>query len=447
MAKKKGKTKSGAEAIGRVENAVNTYSRPTDLKITDLRVARVAAPYDYILIRIDTNQGVSGIGEGHESSHINNVLQYKSFLLGQNPCNVDMIVNAMRPFGSWGTEGSGVSGIEIALWDLIGRVYGVPCYQFLGGKYRDRVRLYADTPSPKKKSPEGYGARVAARRALGLTLIKFDMMMHNLIAADERAVIGKRAAHDYRLSHARGSARGSVGTQLTERGLGLMVEIATAAREAAGPDIPLAIDHFGPLTVKDGIRVGRALEGFGIAWLEDILPWWDWRGNRKVTEAITVPTLNGEQGYLLEGLEKMIAKQAVDIVQPDLVTVGGMMEVKRVADFAEKHGLPTVLHCAGSPVMFMANVHCSTAVRSFVAQEIHSLDIPFWKDLVTGLPDPLMVDGYVAVPDKPGLGIELNLEAIEEHLRYPGLFGPTEEWNDPKLGWWIPPEQRALGED
>ena len=444
MSKKK---KAKEAAVGRVEEAVNTFSRPSELKITDLRVARVAASYDYILIRIDTNQGVYGIGEGHESSHINNILQYKSILLGQNPCNVDMIINAIKPFGSWGTEGSGVSGIEMALWDLVGRVYGVPCYQFLGGKYRDRVRLYADTPSPEKRTPDGYAERVAERKALGLTLIKFDMTMHSLVAADKRVVIGKPTPHDYRLSRARKSARGHVGTQLTERGLAMMVDIATAAREAAGPDIPLALDHFGPLTVKDGIRMGRALEGYGIAWLEDILPWWDWRGNRKVTRAINVPTLNGEQGYLLDGLRKMIKSQSVDIVQPDLVTVGGMVEIKRVADYAEKYGQPTVLHCAGSPIAFMANIHCGAAIRSLIAQEIHSLDIPYWKDLVIGLPEPLMEDGYVRVPDKPGLGLELNYEAIEEHLRHPGLFGPTEEWNDPKLGWWIPPEEREKGED
>lgn len=430
------------EGIGRVENVVSTHSSPSQLKITDLRVARVAATYDYILIRIDTNQGIYGIGEGHESSHVNNVLQYKSMLLGQNPCNVDMIFKAMKPFGSWGTEGSGVSGIEMALWDLVGRVYGVPCYQFLGGKYRDRVRLYADTPSPKKKSPEGYAQRIAERKALGLTLIKFDMRLSDLVAADERVVTGKSAEYEYPLGRRRFAARGSVGTQLTDRGLAAMVDIVSAAREAAGPDIPLAIDHFGPLTVKDGIRMGRALEGFGLAWLEDIMPTWDVKGNLKVTRAISVPTLAGEQGYLLDGLRELIEKQAVDIIQPDLVTVGGMSEIKRVADYAEQHGMPTVLHCAGSPVAFMANIHCAAAIGSLVAQEIHSLDIPFWKDLVTGLPDPFMEDGYVRVPEKPGLGLEFNYQAIEEHLRYPGVFESSEEWNDPKLGWWIPPEQR-----
>jgi L-alanine-DL-glutamate epimerase-like enolase superfamily enzyme len=334
-----------------------------------------------------------------------------------------------------------VSCIEIALWDLVGRVYGAPCYQFLGGKYRDRVRLYADTPSPKENTPEGYAERIRHRKALGLTLIKFDMMLHRLVAADENVTLGEPSPHDYRLAR-RFAARGEVGTQLSEQGLELMEEIISACREAAGPDIPLALDHFGPLTVKDGIRMGRALEGYGIAWLEDIMPVWDVEGNREVTRAIEVPTLNGEQGYLLKGLREMIDTRAVDILQPDLVTVGGMAELKRVADYADEQDIPTVLHCAGSPVMFMANIHCAAAVQSLVAQEIHSLDIPFWKDLVTGLPEPFMEDGYVRVPEKPGLGVELNEEVIQEHIRYGGYFEPTEEWNSPKLGWWIPPEQR-----
>ena len=453
MAKKqkhgKGKDGKGRKArirelekqIGQVEDAISTHSSPSDLQITDLRAAVVCSNYDYPILRLDTNQGVYGIGEVRDAGHRENALQYKSFLLGQNPCNVDMIFRAIKHFGGPGREGGGVSGIELALWDLVGKVYGVPCYQFLGGKYRDRVRLYADTPSPRENTPRGYAERVAHRKALGLTLIKFDLMLHRLVAADEDVVLGKPSPHDYGLG-GRGAARGRVGTQLTERGLGLMREIVCACREAAGPEIPLALDHFGPLTVKDGIRMGRALEGYGIAWLEDIMGIRNIKGNREVTEAIQVPTLNGEQGYLLKGLRKMIKTHAVDIRQPDLVTVGGMAELKRVADYADAHGMPTVLHCAGSPVMFMANIHCAAAIRSFIAHEIHSLDIPFWRDLVTGLDDPFMVDGYVRVPDKPGLGVDLNEEVIKEHLRYHGYFEPTDVWDKPALGWWIPPEQR-----
>ncbi|MFH1084155.1 MAG: mandelate racemase/muconate lactonizing enzyme family protein, partial [Chloroflexota bacterium] len=433
-------TPNPSAAMGAVERAARTASRPSELKITDLRVARVHAPYDYILIRLDTNQGVYGVGEGHESSHVENVLQYKSILLGQNPCNVDMIFSAMKPYGHWGTEGSGVSGIEMALWDLVGKVYGVPCYQFLGGKYRDSIRLYADTPSPKEPTPEGYAERVAGRKARGITLCKFDVGLGVLPGYVPDGLLGQPAKDDYALGR-RWRAHGAVGTQLTDRGLARFREIVVAVRERVGWEVPLAIDHFGPLTVKDGIRLGRALEGLGIAWLEDILPVKDWKGNLKVTQAIEVPTLNGEQAFTLDSLRKMIKHHAVDIIQPDLVTVGGLMETKRVADYAERHDMPTVLHSAGSPIMFMANIHAAAAIRSFVAQEIHSLDIPFWRDLVTGLDDPLIVDGYVRVPDAPGLGVDFNLEAIREHLRIPGpgLFEPTDAWDTPKLGWHIPP--------
>jgi L-alanine-DL-glutamate epimerase-like enolase superfamily enzyme len=425
------------DAMERVERAANTASRPSDLKITDLRVTRIKASYDYILVRIDTNQGVYGIGESHESSHIENVLQYKSFLLGQNPCNVDMLFNAIKPFGNWGTEGGGVSGIEIALWDLVGRVYGVPCYQFLGGKYRDTVRLYADTPSPDEPTPEGYARRVVERKDQGITIIKFDVGIQVMKGYVPDGLLAEPALTDYPLSK-RFAARGLPGSQLTDKGVERYVEIVSEVRSAVGPTIPLAIDHFGPISVKDAIKIGNALDGYGMAWLEDMLPVYDWRGNREVTRNIPVPTLNGEQGYLLAGLKKLIKKGGVDILQPDLVTVGGMAELKRVADYAEERGIPTVLHCAGSPVMFMANIHCAAAIHSLVAQEIHSLDIPFWRDLVTGLPEPFIEDGYVRIPDKPGLGIELNEEVIKEHLRFGGYFDPTEEWNQPKLGWWIP---------
>jgi L-alanine-DL-glutamate epimerase-like enolase superfamily enzyme len=158
-----------------------------------------------------------------------------------------------------------------------------------------------------------------------------------------------------------------------------------------------------------------------------------------VTDAITVPTAAGEELYLWDGFRELIERRAVDIIHPDLLTSGGMVETKRIADYAERHGLPTALHFAGSPIAFMANVHCAAAIPSFIALEHHGLDLPFWKDLVTGLPDDYMAGGYVAVPDKPGLGVDLNYEGIEANLRTPGtLFQPTALWNTPKLGFWQP---------
>ncbi|MDZ4722095.1 MAG: hypothetical protein SH847_26840, partial [Roseiflexaceae bacterium] len=185
-------------SLGQVENAIRPHSQPSDLKITDLRIAVVCSNYDYPILRIDTNQGVYGIGEVRDAGHKENALQFKSMLLGQNPCNIDMIFRAIKHFGSAGREGGGVSGIEIALWDLIGKIYGVPCYQFLGGKYRDKIRIYADTPAPEEATPAGYAKRVSERKALGLTFIKFDIRPE-LFEDTPDGIIGSPARFEYDL--------------------------------------------------------------------------------------------------------------------------------------------------------------------------------------------------------------------------------------------------------
>ncbi|MBM3211363.1 mandelate racemase/muconate lactonizing enzyme family protein [Candidatus Poribacteria bacterium] len=420
-----------------IQENVNTKSSPSELKITDMRIAVVCSNYDYPIIRIDTNQGIYGIGEVRDAGHKENALQYKSILLGQNPCNIDMIFRNIKHYGNSGREGGGVSGIELALWDLIGKVYGAPCYQFLGGKYRDRIRIYADTPAPVQRTPEGYAERVLSRKNMGLTVIKFDVGMHILWGYIEDGIVGKPTRYEYGLGRSR-TARGSIGTQLTDKGIARFVEIVSAVRQAAGWDVALAIDHFGPLTVKDAIRLGHALEPYCLAWMEDILPWWDVEGNLQITKAINVPTLNGEDIYLWDGWREMIEKRAIDIIHPDLLTSGGMLETKKIADYAERYGLPTALHFAGSPIAFMANLHCAAAISSFIALENHALDLPFWKGLVTGMAEPIMEEGYVRVPEKPGLGVDLNYDGIKENLRFPGLFEPTDEWNTPKLGFWQP---------
>ena len=428
------------QQLGRVENAIRSASRPSELRITDIRTATVCSNYDYPILRIDTNQGVYGIGEVRDAGHRENALQFKHMLLGKNPCDVDLIFNAMKQYGNWGREGGGVSGIEIALWDLVGKVYGVPCYQFLGGKYRDKVRIYADTPEPSDPTLEGYVNRVLDRKKEGLTFIKFDLRL-NVVDAVAGAVIGQPT----RFEKERGRNRRAPGTgpvvRYSDTGIAHMAKIVAAVREAVGWDVALCIDHFGHgmMTIKEVIRLGKALEPYGLAWMEDPAPYWDVDAHRQVTEAIGVPTAAGEELYLWEGFRELIEKRAVDIIHPDLLTSGGMAETKRISDYAERYGLPTALHFAGSPIAFMANLHTAASVSSFVALEHHGLDLPFWKGLVTGLDDPLMVDGYVAVPEKPGLGIDLNYEGIRENLRPPsGLFDPTDEWNTPKLGFWQP---------
>lgn len=426
--------------LGRVEDAIRTGSRPSDLKITDIRTAVVCSNYDYPIIRLDTNQGVYGIGEVRDAGHRENVLQFKSMLLGQNPCNVDMIFRAIKRFGGPGREGGGVSGLEIALWDLVGKVYGVPCWQFLGGKYRDKVRIYADTPTPSEPTPEAYVQRVLGRKALGLTFIKFDII-HEVLEESPGALIGTPPPVPENPLGMRGRAPGwGYGTRVTDAGIERMREIVAAVREAVGWETSLCIDHFGHgyMTAKEVIRLGLALEPYGLAWIEDPMPPLDVIGHKQVTDAINVPTAAGEELYLLDGFREMIETRAVDILHPDLLTSGGMLETKRIADYGERHGLPTALHFAGSPIAFMANLHTAAAIPSLVALEHHGLDLPFWEGLVTGLPSGYLQGGFVDVPDKPGLGVDLNLDGIRENLRSGGLFDPTDEWNTPKLGFWQP---------
>lgn len=415
----------------RLEDAVNTHSSPSDLEISDMRCAVVASNFDYPIIRLDTNQGVYGIGEVRDAGHIENALQFKSMLVGKNPRNISAIYDQIKHYGNWGREGGGVSGIEIALHDLVGKVYGVPCWQLLGGKHRDKVRIYGDTPDPSEHTPEGYAARCLARKEMGLTFIKFDISTH--IFHDE--MVGQDSPWEVPARFKRWKAPAGPVTRLSERALSRIVAIVAAVREAVGWDVSLCIDHFGHgrLTAKDVIRLADALEPFSLAWLEDPMGHDDILGHKQVTENIRVPIAAGEQLYLWEGFREWIETRAVDIIHPDLLTSGGIAETKRISDYAEKFYIPTALHFAGSPIAFMANVHCGAAISSFVALENHALDLPFWTDLVTGLDDPFMVDGYAGVPEKPGLGVDLNYEGIEENLRGGGLFEPTEYWNTPKL--------------
>lgn len=434
-----------AMQAGRIENAVNRHSEPTALRITDMRLAVVASNYDYPILKIDTNQGVYGLGEVRDAGHAVNALQFKSMLVGQNPCNVDMIFRTIKRYGNWGREGGGVSGIEIALMDLIGKVYGVPCYQLLGGKYRDRVRLYGDTPTPGDPTPEDFVRAVQGRRSRGLTWIKFDLRP-SLFETGDNPLIGNEARFDIPYDAGRWfkAPMAGRGVKLTEQTIERAAHVVSEVRGAVGNDVQLCVDHFGEgyLTADEVIRLGKALERFNLAWMEDPVPWFDTPGHRKVADALLTPIASGENLYLRDGFREAIRTRAYDILHPDLLSSGGLMETKRIADDGEEEGLPTALHCAGSPIGFMANIHTAAAISSFLACEHHGLDLPFWESLVTGLDADYMADGYVKVPEKPGLGVDLDLEAIEANLRTPGtMFLATDEWNTPKLGFWRPDDR------
>lgn len=405
---------------------VNRNSSPSKLKITDLRIAEITdAPMRVPLIRIDTNQGLSGLGEVRDGGSKRYALMLKSRLLGENPCNVEKLFKKIKQFGHHGRQGGGVSGVEMALWDLAGKAYGVPVYQMLGGKYRDKIRLYTDTTVSEE--PDVYAERLADRVKKGFTFLKMDLGIRLLERGKNVLTIpGTFNRSEYRLVE-----HPFTRIQITEKGLDRLTEYVARVREKIGYEIPLAADHFGHIGMNECIRLGNALERYQVAWLEDLIPWKYTDMWREITETIHVPTLTGEDIYLRDGFADLIRKRAVDMIHPDLATAGGILETKKIGDFAQEHGIAMALHFAGSPVSFMANAHCAAATENFVALEHHSVEVPWWENLVTGIEKPLVHDGFLHVPDSPGLGVELNPDVVKEHLlEDEGYFEPTDEWNE-----------------
>lgn len=408
---------------------VNRSAAPSELKITDLRIAYTSkAP----IIKIDTNQGIYGLGEVRDHGSPKYALFLKSRLLGKNPCNVEQVFKLIKQFGGHGRQGGGVSGVEMALWDLAGKAYGVPVYQLLGGKYRDKIRIYADTPA--SEDPKIYATRMKSRIEKGFTFLKMDFGVQ-LVKNIPGALIGARV---WDQSKQWSEEIGGYGMtkhpftriQITDLGLEKMVEYVHQVREIVGYEIPMAADHFGHIDMNSCIRLGNAVEKYQLAWLEDLVPWEFTDQWRQITEALTTPTLTGEDIYLKEAFIKLIDSKAVDMVHPDLASAGGILETKKIGDYAEENGIAMALHFAGTPISFMANVHSAAATQNFVALEHHDIDTPWWEDMVKGIEKPLVQDGYVKVPESPGLGVDLNEEVIKEHMHQgEKYFAPTPEWD------------------
>jgi len=381
------------------------------------------------IIRIDTNQDITGLGEVRDGASPTYALMLKSRLLGENPCDVDRLFRKIKQFGGHARQGGGVSAVEMALWDLAGKAYGVPVYQMLGGKFRDRVRMYADTdmsPDPKE-----FAHRLKKRMEQGFTFLKMDLGIE-LVEKTPGTVsrpLGLTQKDVPFTQHM------FTGFELTDKGVATMADFVAEVREAIGMEIPLAADHFGHIGVNSCIRLGRALEKYNLAWLEDMIPWQYTDLWKQITEAINLPTLTGEDIYLKEPFIELCREHAVDMIHPDLATAGGILETKKIGDAAQEYGVPMALHFAGTPVSCMASVHCAAATENFLVLENHSVDIPWWDDLVEGVQKPIIEGGFIKVPEGPGLGITLNEEVVRQHLKPgTGLFDPTPQW-DQERSW------------
>lgn len=440
--------------LGGAEEAldrVNAHSRPSQLRITDMRVAEiVGAPFASALVKIYTNQGIVGLGEVRDGASATYALMLKSRLLGENPCDIDRLFRRIKQFGGHGRQGGGVSAVELALWDLAGKAYGAPVYQMLGGKFRDSVRIYCDTDA-EKPSGAATGQRLKERMARGFTFLKMDLGLMQ-IADIPGAVNAPAGVLDaYRAHPGRGAARTLderrarnavydthnirhpfTGLHFTEKGLDHLEQYISEVREAIGMEVPLAIDHIGHISLQNGIRLAKRIEKYTPAWLEDVIPWQYAEQYRLLQAATSVPICTGEDIYLKEGFEPLL-KAGISVIHPDLLTTGGILETKKIGDLAQEHGVAMAIHMAESPIAAMAAAHVAVATENFLALEFHAVDVPWWDDIVSGLPKPLVRDGFITVPDKPGLGIDDVVdEVIAQHVRQGagGIWEPTDRWDD-----------------
>ncbi len=434
----------------------NKNSNPSKLKITDMRIAIVGHDnWRWPIIKIHTNQGLIGLGEVRDGASARYALMLKSRLLGENPCNVEKLFRKIKQFGGHGRLGGGVCGVEMALMDLAGKAYGVPAYMIAGGKYRDQIRVYSDTPS--KKDPVEMGNSLKERMDRGFSYLKMDIGIW--IAAEiDGGIIFPNDYHETQIQE--GSTGGSqksmmhesqnvmhpfTGIQLTEKGIKEISEYVKTVRSIVGYEIPIATDHFGHIGLESCIRLGKELDKYSLAWYEDMIPWQYTQQWKQLKNSVDTPVCTGEDIYLLDGFKPLIDNDAVSIIHPDLATSGGILETKRIGDYAQEKGIPMALHQAGSPVVAMANVHCAAATEGFIALEMHSVDNPWWDDLVNGETEKIINNGFVKVPESPGLGITLNEDAVEKYLNtnasgfagkgksmdiYPtGAFESTDEWD------------------
>ena len=423
----------------RPEDHVNQHSRPSELKITDVRTATVGwHGWRFPIVRIDTNQGLVGYGEVRDGASKTYALMLKSRLLGENPCNVDKVFRKIKQFGHHARQGGGVCGIEMALMDLAGKAYGVPAYVLAGGKFRDAIRMYCDTPN--EPTGEAMGHKLKERLSRGFTMLKMDVGIQPLVGVKDA------------LSYPAGMLNTNDGTQLdrmldihsiqhpythvrlTPKGIQILCEYVEQVRNVLGYEVPIAADHFGHVGVDDCIRLGEALEPFNLAWLEDMVPWQFTEQWIQMERRLKTPVCTGEDIYLKEGFMPLLQAHAVNVIHPDLATSGGILETKKIGDLAQEYGVSMALHMAGTPISTMAAVQCAAATENFIALEHHFTEVSFWNDFIDDLPKPIIQNGYIPVPDAPGLGFTLNEEAVKEHLipEDQGFFEPTPQWDSEK---------------
>jgi L-alanine-DL-glutamate epimerase-like enolase superfamily enzyme len=389
------------------------------LRITDVKCAVIG---QNPVVRVVTDEGLSGYGEVESSKPYlkPHLLFYRQFLLGEDPTNVERVMLKFRRLGSFKPWGSSVSAIEIALWDLAGKAARLPIYKLLGGKIRDRVRVYnGGVRFPMTgHMPKDYADDMLKMKEAkeGFTIVKQGIGFHG-------SMLTKSGLADLWFDEPRGTDKSPNRGLLTQRGFNHILSCVQAMKEALGDEIGLALDCGPGFAVTDAIRLAKAVEPLNVMWLEDLItgdyyPYVNADVFREVTRSTSTPIHTGEQIYLRQNFKDLIESHAVNIIGPDPVDVGGLAELKWVAEYADLHGISMAPHGVLDGVLGLAALVqvSATLPQNYIAFEYPVARPTWWYDIVDGLPDPIVKNGFIDVWDRPGLGVEFNVAAAKKHL-------------------------------
>jgi L-alanine-DL-glutamate epimerase-like enolase superfamily enzyme len=417
------------------------------VKITAVHTAVVEGNYDWTFVRIDTDtDGLSGLGESYTAPGLTGIVRdLAPLLVGEDPRDVDRLWSKLR----WGASGAGssagivynaISGMEAALWDLVGRAYGVPIHALLGGRFRDSVRMYADCHAGEalesmdatmvsrparwaQEPPEAIKAgsiRTPEHGRAYAATAPDELFTPELYAQRAREVVAELgfSALKFDLDVPTEYMQDTASGTLSRAEVGAMVDLAAAVIDAVGPTVDVAFDCHWRYQVADAQRLAHELEPLGLLWLEDPVPPENVAALRRVTTSTSTPIATGENGYLRHGFREAFECGAIDIAAPDLQKTGGLLEGRRIADYADTHYISIAPHCIASPIGTIAAVHVAAAVPNFLALEWHGMSVPYWNDLAAGWDgDTVIEGGRIRVPEGPGLGVELNLDVAREYAR------------------------------
>lgn len=388
------------------------------MKITDLKCAIIG---QNPVVRIVTDEGIDGFGQAENSKPYlkPHVLFYKQYLLGEDPTDVARVMQKIRRMGSFKPWGSAVSAIEIALWDVAGKAAGLPVYKLLGGKVRDKVRVYnggvrfkmngsapedyAENAQKMKDAPEHFG------------FIKQGIGFHSRMPYEVPDFTYGEVKH--------GPPHPNRGP-LTEKGFKHIIACVEAMKDVLGDEVGLALDCGPGWTLSDAIRLAKALEPMHMMWIEDTLtgdytPYVMADLYRELTMSTSTPIHTGEQIYLRENFRELIETHAVNVIGPDPEDIGGIAELKWVAEYADLHGILMAPHGIIDGLIGLA-AHVQVAATlppNFIGFEYPVGKPDWWYDIIEGLPDPIVTDSMINVWDTPGLGVTFNIDKATQYLR------------------------------